>query len=307
MIPVTADNLLLNPDGVYKPLRKRIQLQADAVRLNVNSLTVRDMYDVDIAEVEKMVFCHRPFKYWEAAADSNERELIAISYVIDSCVNIFSGNTVTLHTDNLNAATICTKGSNKPRLNKYAVKIALACRENSINLAVNWIPRDLNMIADNISNCQDFTDYTVTQEFFQLVSADIGVSPVIDLFANEANAKCPKFFSLTFCRNTCGVDAFNYNWCLYGLGWIFVPPPMILRAIHHLEITQAEALVLVPQWKTSYFYPRLRVLKDTDAFKAKLSYSGKDIFRRGNDIRSYFGPDFQANVEVWYLSFKCKH
>jgi hypothetical protein len=298
---ITADNLLLKPNGVYKKLRSRVQLQADAWRSN--TLTVRDMFDLDIAEVEQTALCHRPFIAWESAADSNERELIAILYVVEHCSNLFENSKVTLHTDNQNAAIICTKGSNKFRLNRYARQISELCLAHKIQLSVNWIPRDLNILADAISNSQDFTDYSVTTDFFDMVSSDMGVTPLIDLFANNENTKCTRFFSLSYAKDACGVDAFNYNWKLYGLGWIFVPPNMIMRALNHLEITGSEALVLVPQWKTSYFYPRLLALKRTSVFQRKFTYSGKNVFKFGNDLRSYFGPHFQANVEVWYLNF----
>jgi hypothetical protein len=62
-----------------------------------------------------------------------------------------------VHTDNQNAALICTKGSHKPRLNKYAQKISNCCLQNNITLNVTWIPRDLNIVADAISNSLDYT------------------------------------------------------------------------------------------------------------------------------------------------------
>jgi hypothetical protein len=145
--------------------------------------------------------------------------------------------------------------------------------------------------------------YSVTQNFFRKVAQDLGKTLDIDLFANDYNTKCKRYFSFTFTKNACGVDAFCYNWKLYGLGWIFVPPPMILRAINHLQVTESEAFVLVPQWKTSSFYPRLMYLRTTPAFKRLLVYEGKNIFRHGLDLRTYFGPDFQANVEIWHLDF----
>jgi hypothetical protein len=75
----TVDNLLLQPDGVYKALKKHVQLRAEAVQLNTFPLTVRDIFDIDITGVERSIQCFRPFLAWESAADSNERELIAVS------------------------------------------------------------------------------------------------------------------------------------------------------------------------------------------------------------------------------------
>ncbi len=81
------------------------------------------------------------------------------------------------------------------------------------------------------------------------------------------------------------MNAFYYDWSLRGLNWIFVAPRLILRAIGHLELCKAAAFVLIPQWKTSYFYPYLLNLKKTNAYKKHLVYSGKDIFLLGADVK----------------------
>jgi hypothetical protein len=158
-------------------------------------------------------------------------------------------------------------------------------------------------MADFLSKEIDFDDYQVSNEFFQEVCRDMGLSPEVDLFADERNTKAPKFFSLSYCQGTLGVNAFYYDWSLRGLNWIFVPPRLILRAINHLELCKAAAFILVPQWKTSYFYPFLQKLRTTSAYKKHLVYSGKNIFILGADTSSYFGPSYNGNVEVWYLDF----
>jgi hypothetical protein len=131
----------------------------------------------------------------------------------------------------------------------------------------------------------------------------LGCSPVVDLFANDANAKTNKFFSLTYCLGTLGVDAFNYDWSIRGLNWIFTPPRLLVRAIHHLENCKASAFVLIPQWKTSHFYPVFMEIKKSIAYKNSLVYSGKDVFCQGADASSYFGPSYNGNVEVWFIDY----
>jgi hypothetical protein len=124
-----------------------------------------------------------------------------------------------------------------------------------------WIPRDLNRKADFLSKEVDYEDYQVTVEFFQGVCRDMGIAPDVELFADEINTKAPKFFSPTYCLGTLGVNAFYYDWSLRGLNWIFVSPRLILRAISHLKLCKAAALILMPQWKTSHFYPYMLKLK----------------------------------------------
>ncbi len=163
---------------------------------------------------------------------------------------------------------------------------------------------DLNRMADFLSKEVDYEDYQVTVEFFQEVCGDVGLAPDVDLFADEKNTKASKiFFSLTYCPGTLGVNAFYYDWSLRGLNWIFVSPRLILRAISHLKLCKAAALILIPQWKTSQFYPYMLKLKNTPAYKAHFVYTGKNIFLQGADVNSYFGPSYSGNVEVWHIDF----
>ena len=86
------------------------------------------------------------------------------------------------------------------------------------------------------------------------------------------------------------------------MNWIFAAPRLILRIIH-LQLTRAEALLLVPQWKTSYFYPILHSNRRTTLCKKKLVYGGNGVFTAGTDTKSYLGPSYNGNVEIWHLSF----
>jgi hypothetical protein len=72
-----------------------------------------------------------------------------------------------------------------------------------------------------------------------------------------------------------------------------------------MYICKSEALILVPQWKNAYFYPILEGLRRTGNVVDVKVFSGENIFRHGADIRSYFGPNFEGFVEVWYISFRC--
>jgi len=300
---LTADNWLLDAQAVFRGLRHCAQLQVDAMPWTGRDVVVRDGMDLNPLGVKKVLICHRNLDFAERAVDSNERELIAAAHLISSCIPYLRNSVLTLHMDNLNAVKICKKGSPKPRLQKYAKFIFDICESNNIVLQPVWIPRDLNNMADFLSKEIDFDDYQVSNEFFQEVCRDMGLSPEVDLFADERNTKAPKFFSLSYCQGTLGVNAFYYDWSLRGLNWIFVPPRLILRAINHLELCKAAAFILVPQWKTSYFYPFLQKLRTTSAYKKHLVYSGKNIFILGADTSSYFGPSYNGNVEVWYLDF----
>jgi hypothetical protein len=80
---------------------------------------LRDKYDLDMDNVAGSLTCFKSFSPLESVKDSNERELLAILYVVDACKDLFKDSVITLHTDNTNAAIICTKGSSKPRLKTF--------------------------------------------------------------------------------------------------------------------------------------------------------------------------------------------
>ena len=98
------------------------------------------------------------------------------------------------------------------------------CSTYSIVLNTVAIPRSINRFADYISKCVDYTDYGVTQIFFDQLKIKTGVVCNIDRFANNHNTKLLVFNSTSFCLGTSGVDAFNYDWAPPFVNWLFLPP-----------------------------------------------------------------------------------
>jgi hypothetical protein len=302
MSPVTADNWLLDSIGAYRRLKNCANLQIALPRLTQSTIVVRDNFDLDPVHVEKLFLVHRNLEYWERAADSNERELLAAVQLLRSCGGHFAGSTLTLFFDNTNAALICAKGSPKPRLQKYAEQIADITLAFNINLKTVWIPRDLNNLADSLSKVIDYEDYGIKKSVFEEICAEFGIRPVVDCFANDKNAKTDIFYSITYCPNTAGVDCFAYNWKMAGFCWLFPPPKLIGKTLTHMQNCSAEGLLLVPQWRNSYFYPLLMDIKKS-ALLRKIVFDGSNIFERGIDNTSYFGPDFKGHVECYWLKF----
>jgi len=97
-----------------------------------------------------------------------------------------------------------------------------------------------------LSKMLDYDDYSVEEEFFQFVIQISGYIPNFDRFANNWNAKCPQFNSITYCVGSGGVNAFNYTWGGRAKDWLFPPPRLIIPALLHLEKSKASALLLIP-------------------------------------------------------------
>jgi len=149
---LTADNWLLDAKGVFRGLRHCAQLQVDAMPWSGKpDLIVRDDMDLHPLAVKKVLICHGNLDFAERALDSNERELLAAVHVLQSTLPYIKNSSITLHMDNVNAVSICQKGSSKPRLQVYAKLIFETCKDNNITLFPVWIPRDLNIMADFLS------------------------------------------------------------------------------------------------------------------------------------------------------------
>jgi hypothetical protein len=270
---------------------------------HIDNIPVRCDGDVKLVSTEELLVCHRNLSNDECFTSSTERELLAIYHLLISGCDHFSGQNVTLHTDSQNAEVICTKGSPKPKLHAYAKLIHDFLENCKVKLTVRWIPRDLNLIADYISTEIDYADYEIVPEVYLGICNNLSRFPKVDRFASTTNAKCEVFFSAVFCPRTAGVDAFRYDWSNLGLNWIFVQPAVILRAVAYAQKCGAHILLLVPQWKSSHFYPVLMRLKNKSVCKTVAVFDGRGMFKAGTDKLTYFSDNYVGNVEVWELDF----
>ena len=130
-VPCTIDNWLLDGAGLLPRLHSCADLQA-----GVGEQVVRPVVDhgLDPAVVRDVFLVHRNLQYVEMATDSNERELLAAVELNLGCLNLIENTTLTLHFDNMNAASICEQGSSKFRLHRYATYIASLCNSRKIRL-----------------------------------------------------------------------------------------------------------------------------------------------------------------------------
>jgi hypothetical protein len=76
----------------------------------------------------------------------------------------------------------------------------------------------------------------------------------IDLFADDDNTKCKKFYSNYWCRGTRGIDAFAQDWSK-EIAWICPPVKVVAKVIQKISATNLEGILLVPEWPTAEFWP----------------------------------------------------
>ena len=111
------------------------------------------------------------FNEQEKATSSTERELIAIHYVLQSYKKDLKCKKVKVFSNNQSACRILLASSRKPHLQRLAVNIFKLSAENNLLLESQWIPREDNERADQISKFLDKDDWQLNPSSFRLIDA----------------------------------------------------------------------------------------------------------------------------------------
>ena len=188
----------------------------------------------------------------ESSESSTFRELKAVSLSLDAFVDELQSQTVSWFTDNQNVVSIVNKGSKVSKLNSIALDIFQKCMLNGITIDVNWIPRDLNHVADGISKIIDYDDYTINDDIFAFLDQKWGPH-TIDRFACHYNSKLLLFNSKFFQPGTSGVNAFSQDWA-FANNWLCPPTYLTVRVVNHLKISKATGTLIVPLWRSAHFW-----------------------------------------------------
>ena len=154
---------------------------------------------------------HEFFSQEEQGQSSTLRELLGIQGTLGAFLDWCQGAEVYIQTDSLNVVHVHMKGSRKRVLNAAAKRLYWFCREHSILLNVNWVPREENQQADDASKLADSDDWCLNPSIFRDLDARWGPHS-IDLFASSRNSHCERFFSRYWCPGCLGVNAFSHDW-----------------------------------------------------------------------------------------------
>jgi hypothetical protein len=111
--------------------------------------------------------------------------------------------------DTENLLGIVSRGSAKLHINVVARELFWLCVERDIALSVEWVPRELNYQADQISKFLIPSDSMMNQKVFRRLEERWG-SHSVDMFASGATFRCARFYSLHWCRGSAGCDAFAF-------------------------------------------------------------------------------------------------
>lgn len=161
-------------------------------------------------EFEGKVF-HQNWSDLKKSQSSTFRELLAVSLSMKAFSESLQAQSVTWFTDNQNVVRIVNCGSRVPALQDLAMDIFQTCLLNSVSIDMQWIPRDLNSAADDISKFIDHDDYTINDTVFNAVD-DLWGPHTCDRFACPYNAKVQCFNTRFYQPGSSGVNAFSQDW-----------------------------------------------------------------------------------------------
>lgn len=189
----------------------------------------------------------------ESKESSTWRELRGTRLVLMSLGEQLTGKTVRHRTDNTNVEHILKVGSPKPNLHLEAVAIYTLCRQHQIHLEPEWIPREFNQEADELSRLASKDDYMLNPNIF--AALDLLWGPhTIDRFSTFRTRQIPRFCSRWLNPCTEGVDAFTLSWSGEN-NWIFPPPYLIPRVLQHLKHGREFGTLIIPLWTSASWWP----------------------------------------------------
>ena len=198
---------------------------------------------------------HGSFQHHEKQESSTFRELLAVRRVLDSFASELAHNTVLWHSDNENVSRIISSGSPKEDLQELALEIFKTSLTYDIRIIPKWIPREENQFADSISKYYDTDNWGIDGETFQYVQEQFGEC-TIDRFADSENKKVNRFDARFFCPGVENVNTFTSDWG-EEFNWLCPPVGLIGDTLQHARICRCRAVLLVPEWKSAYFWPLL--------------------------------------------------
>jgi hypothetical protein len=211
---------------------------------------------------------------------------------------LLKGKTVKWFSDSQSCVHIVQCGSTKLDLHEESMNIFELCSKFNIDLQIQWVPREQNKFADEISKFRSTDEWQVTGAFFEFLDKMWGPHD-IDRFATYLNRKVKRFNSKFVDFETEAVDTFTQCWGKCN-NWLVPPVRLVPKTISHLLHCKGRGTIVVPKWPSSPFWPLLfkKNFVHKDFISEVLEFSeGQDIFTKTEIDRSIFDSSrFKSKV-----------
>lgn len=192
----------------------------------------------------------------------NVKELLAASLGIKALAHDLEDCHIQVKIDNTTAVCYINNmgGTHSVQCNDITKNLILWCKEKRIWLSACHIEGKNNKEADVLSRKINIEgEISLNPDIFKELCSIYG-TPDIDLFASRVNNKLDKYMSRFPDSLATGVDAFKYKWSEF----MFIFPPFILinRILAKiLRDKPLKVMLIVPNWPTAVWYPKLMKMK----------------------------------------------
>ena len=248
---------------------------------------------------------HQNWSPAESSKSSTWRELRIVDLALSAFALGLQGKNVAWFTDNTTVVSIVHNGSKVTELQSLTLSIFNVYASHGISLEIKWIPRS-HYQANFLSRTIDFDDYTIHDDVFRMLQCEWGPRTV-DGFACSYNAKVSRYNSRFYQPGTEAVNTFTQNWDGEN-NWILPPVSQISRVIAHAGACKAVGTLVIPMWKSSYFW--LLLCEDGRHWNAFVRDwvtlpKFKNLFIKGKAKNHVFGSkDLSFSVVALRLNFK---
>ena len=191
----------------------------------------------------------------------NYLEMLAAGFGLKAYCSHMRDAHILIRVDNTTAVAYLNNmgGTRSAPCNDMALQIWDWCSDRNIWITAAHLPGCQNVEADFMSRkFNDNIEWMLDRGVFTTIVQRFG-EPEVDLFASRLNAQLPVYVSWMPDPNAWAVDAFTLDWGPLNF-YAFPPFNLISKCLQKIESDQAQGLLVVPDWPTQPWFPRLQEL-----------------------------------------------
>ena len=187
-----------------------------------------------------------------------------------------------------------------------AVSVYRLCLELGMRLTVEWIRKDENTSADQLSRLEDSYDYMLDPACFNYIDTFWGPH-TIERFASLKTKQLERYCSRYRNPGWVATDGFSVSWS-HEVDWLFPPPYLEPHVLRYTSVGREYGTLVVPEWHSASWWPLL--VEKGGSWKSFISQSiqiqrYKGIFLSGSassDIFTAGVPSFLPSP-FWHSNF----
>jgi hypothetical protein len=201
---------------------------------------------------------------------SNQRETAAVLLALKESQQTLRRehvHCICIESDNTTTVSNLGKKRGARTMVRMVRKIFRIAEMLDMEIQARYRPGVDNQVADALSRLEGAGDYALKQTYFESGLKNLrkpeeqeDTIVEIDMFATDGNAKLRRFVAPSPHPNAEACDAFSISWQQIR---VYAHPPirMIAKTILKIELERVEAVLVVPNWPTQVWWPRLMQLK----------------------------------------------